>query len=80
MGIKKKSRGMFERSRGIFRIKREIHTISSGISYGGESNSVRKAYAGSMHSKEVYSLHRPMKAARMETVMLSFSEKMLGGS
>ena len=54
---------------------REIHTISSGIAGGGESNSARKAYAKSMQSEEVYSLHRPMKVARTESVMLSFSEE-----
>ena len=47
---------------------REIPTISGG----GESNSARKAYARSMQNKEVYSLHRPLKAARTESVMLSF--------
>jgi hypothetical protein len=51
---------------------REIHTISSGIVSGGELNSARKAYARSMQSEEVYSLHRPPKAARTESVMLSF--------
>ena len=54
---------------------REIHTISGGIAGGGESNSARKAYARSMQSEEVYSLHRPSKAARTESVMLSFSEE-----
>ena len=28
-----------------------------------------------MQSEEVYSLHRPMKAVRTESVMLSFSEE-----
>ena len=51
---------------------REIHTISGGIAGGEESNSARKAYARSMQSEEVYSLHRPPKAARTESVMLSF--------
>ena len=35
----------------------------------------RKAYARSMQSEKVYSLHRPMKAARTKSVILSFSEK-----
>ena len=54
---------------------REIHTISSGIAGGGESNSARKAYAMSMQNEKVYSLHRPPKAVRTESVMLSFSEE-----
>jgi hypothetical protein len=33
---------------------REIHTISDGITGGGESNSIRKAYARGMQSEEVY--------------------------
>ena len=54
---------------------REIHTISGGIAGGGESNSTRKAYARSMQNEEVYSLHRPPKAAKMESVILSFLEE-----
>ena len=54
---------------------REIHTIFSGIASGRESNMARKAYARSMQSEEVYSLHRPMKTARTESVMLSFLEE-----
>ena len=53
----------------------KIHTISSGIASGGESNSARKTYARSIQSEEVYSLYRPMKATRTESVMLSFSEE-----
>jgi hypothetical protein len=56
-------------------VVREIHTISGGIIGSGESNSARKAYARSMQGKEVYSLHRPIKAAKIESVMLSFSEE-----
>ena len=56
-------------------IVREIHTISGRIAGGGESNSARKAYARSMQNVEVYSLHRLPKAARMESVILSFSEE-----
>jgi hypothetical protein len=48
----------------------EIHTISGG----GESNSAKKAYARSMQG-EVFSLHRPMKAAKMKSVVLSFSKE-----
>jgi hypothetical protein len=55
-------------------VVREIHTIFGGITGGGESNSARKAYARSMQG-EVYSLHRPMKAAKMESVVLSFLEE-----
>ena len=54
---------------------REIHTIFGGIAGEGESNSARKAYARSMQNEEVYSLHRPPKAARMESVMLSFLDE-----
>jgi hypothetical protein len=56
-------------------VVREIHTISGGIAGGGESNSARKAYARSMQGQEVYSLHRPAKAAKIESVVLSFSEE-----
>ena len=54
---------------------RKIHTISDGIAGGGESNSTRKAYARSMQNGEVYSLYRPLKAIRMELVILSFLEE-----
>ena len=54
---------------------RETHTISGGIASGGKSNSARKTYARSIQSEEVYSLHRPPKVARTESVMLSFSEE-----
>ena len=54
---------------------REIHTISSEIFEVRESNLTRKAYARSIQSEEVYSLHRPLKAARMESVTLSFLEE-----
>ena len=56
-------------------VVREIHTISGGITNFGESNSARKTYARSMQSGEVYSLHRPVKAARMKSIMLSYSEE-----
>ena len=56
-------------------VVREIHSISGGIAGGGESNLARKVYDRSMKSEEVYSLHRPQKAARTESVMLSFSEE-----
>ena len=56
-------------------IVREIHTISGEIVDGGESNSTRKAYARSMQNEEVYSLHKPPKVARMESVILSFLEE-----
>jgi ribonuclease HI len=56
-------------------VVREIHTIFGGITGGGESNSARKAYARSMQGQEVYSLHRPTKAAKTESVVLSFSEE-----
>jgi ribonuclease HI len=56
-------------------VVREIHTISGGIAGGGESNSARKAYARSMQGQEVYSLNRPIKTAKIEPVVLSFSEE-----
>jgi hypothetical protein len=57
------------------KVVRKIHTVSGGIVGGGESNSARKAYARSMQGQEVYSLHKPMKAAKTELVVLSFSEE-----
>ena len=54
---------------------REIHTISNRVASGRESNSARKAYARSIQSEEVYSLHKPMNAARTESIMLSFSKE-----
>jgi hypothetical protein len=56
-------------------IVREIHTIFGGIAGGGESNSARKAYARSVQGQEVYSLQRPTKTAKTESVVLSFSEE-----
>jgi hypothetical protein len=56
-------------------VVREIHTIFGGIAGGGESNLARKAHARSMQSGEVYSLHKPMKIAKTESVVLSFSEE-----
>jgi hypothetical protein len=56
-------------------VVREIHTIAGGIAGGGDSNSTRKAYARSLQGQEVYSLHRPSKAARADSVVLSFSEE-----
>jgi hypothetical protein len=49
--------------------------IAGGIAGGGDSNSARKAYARSLKGQEVYSLHRPSKAARTDSVVLSFSEE-----
>jgi hypothetical protein len=56
-------------------VVREIHTIAGGIAGGGDSNSARKAYTRSLKGQEVYSLHRPSKAARTDSVVLSFSEE-----
>jgi hypothetical protein len=56
-------------------VVREIHTIAGGIAGGGDSNSARKAYARSLQGQEVYSLHRPSKAAKTDSVVLSFSEE-----
>jgi hypothetical protein len=56
-------------------VVREIHTIAGGIAGGGDSNSARKAHARSLQGQEVYSLHRPSKAARTDSVVLSFSEE-----
>jgi hypothetical protein len=60
-------------------VVQEIHTIFGGIAGGGESNSTRKAYARNMQGEEVYSLYRPMKAAKTESVVLSFSEEDVRG-
>jgi hypothetical protein len=38
-------------------------------------NSARKAYARSMLGQEVYSLHKPAKVAKVESVVLSFFEE-----
>jgi hypothetical protein len=56
-------------------VVREIHTIVGGIAGGGDSNSARKAYARSLKGQEVYSLHRPSKAVRTDSVVLCFSEE-----
>jgi hypothetical protein len=56
-------------------VVRKIHTIFGGIAGGGESNLARKAYAKSMQGEEVYSLHRLMKVAKIESVVLSFSKE-----
>jgi hypothetical protein len=56
-------------------IVREIYTIFGGIAGGEESNSARKAYARWMQGEEVYSLHRPMKVAKTELAILSFSKE-----
>ena len=53
----------------------EIYTISGGVAGGGESNSAGKAYARKIQSKEVYSLHRSSKVAKVELAMLSFLEE-----
>jgi hypothetical protein len=57
------------------KIVREIHTIFGGIASGGESNSSRKAYTRQMQGEEVYSLYKPMNAAKTESTVLSFSEE-----
>jgi ribonuclease HI len=56
-------------------VVREIHTIAGGIAGGGDSNSARKAHARSLQGQEVYSLHRPSKLPRTDSVALSFSEE-----
>jgi hypothetical protein len=56
-------------------VVRKIHTVFDRIAGGGESNSAKKAYARSMQNQEVYTLHRPAKAAKAESVVLSFSEE-----
>ena len=56
-------------------VVKEIHTISSRIAGGGESNSAKEAYVRSMQGEEVYFLHKPMKPAKIKSVMLSFTEE-----
>jgi uncharacterized protein YbjQ (UPF0145 family) len=58
-----------------YEVVREIHIIFGEIISGGESNSARKAYARSMQGQEIYSVHRPAKTAKMESVVLSFSKE-----
>jgi hypothetical protein len=53
----------------------EIYTIFGGVAGDGESNSTRKAYTRRMQSEEVYSLQRLPKAAKTESMVLSFSEE-----
>jgi hypothetical protein len=55
-------------------VVREIHTIFGGIVGDGESNLDRKTYARSMQG-EVFSLYQPLKVAKTESVVLSFSEE-----
>jgi hypothetical protein len=56
-------------------VVREIHTIAGEIAGRGDSNSARKAYARSLQGQEVYSLHRPSKVTKTESVVLSFSKE-----
>jgi hypothetical protein len=53
----------------------QIHTISGEIASRGESNSVRKVYAWRMWSKEVYSLQKPPKIIKKDSMVLSFSKE-----
>jgi hypothetical protein len=49
--------------------------ISGGIADGRESYSARKTYARHMQDEDVYSLHRPIKTTKTESVVLSFLEE-----
>ncbi|XP_059461825.1 uncharacterized protein LOC132190804 [Corylus avellana] len=53
----------------------EIHTIAGGIASGGQSNSARKAYARKTQAEEVFTVQRPSKVAKKDSVVLSFSEE-----
>jgi hypothetical protein len=78
MMIEKKSRGTLERCRDLSRTRKQFERSTpffEGIAGGRESNSARKAYVRSIQGKEVYFLHRPIKAAKRKPVVLSFSEE-----
>ncbi|XP_059441959.1 uncharacterized protein LOC132174300 [Corylus avellana] len=53
----------------------EIHTIAGGIAGGGQSNSARKAHARKTQTEEVFTVQRPSKVAKKDSVILSFSEE-----
>ncbi|XP_059458240.1 uncharacterized protein LOC132187819 [Corylus avellana] len=53
----------------------EIHTIAGGIAGGGQSNSARKAHARKTQAEEVFTVQRPSKVAKKDSVILSFSEE-----
>jgi hypothetical protein len=51
-----------------------IRTISGGFGGGGESSSARKAYERQLKDFEVYSVHKPPKSQRCETLEVRFSD------
>ncbi|XP_059429064.1 uncharacterized protein LOC132162861 [Corylus avellana] len=53
----------------------EIHTIAGGIANIRQSNSARKAYARKTQAEEVFTVQRPSKVAKKDSVVLSFSEE-----
>jgi hypothetical protein len=55
-------------------VVREIHTIFGGLAGGGESTSVRKAHARSIHMEEVYQIARPRKMRKKDVETISFSD------
>jgi hypothetical protein len=52
----------------------EIRTISGGFAGGGETNSARKAYARQAKSWEVYTLDRPLKTRKKDSLIIGFSD------
>lgn len=52
----------------------EIWTISEGFAEGGESKSKRKAYAQWVKNPEVYTIERPLKLQRKESLVIGFSD------
>jgi hypothetical protein len=60
-------------------IVREIHTISEGLTGGGESTSARKAHARSIHIEEVYQVGRPRKVQKKDIETISFYDEDTNG-
>ncbi|XP_062153622.1 uncharacterized protein LOC133861818 [Alnus glutinosa] len=53
----------------------EIQTIAGGFGGGGETYSARKSYAREMREVSIYSVARPLKAAKREKLTIAFSDK-----
>lgn len=62
------------RSRSRANIIGEIRTISGGFAGGGPTNSARKAYARQAKNWEVYTVDRPLKSRKKESLIIGFSE------
>jgi len=57
----------------------EIQTIAGGFGGGGETYSARKSYAREMREVSIYSVVRPLKAAKRENLTITFSEEDYAG-